>query len=82
MAGILATTFYEFTFGGVHPSHSIKRTHNGLSGFCSWTLKHGATFRQQVILHGLHQQLLTLQIIREHLVVFQICEELHCKESH
>lgn len=35
-----------------------------------------------MVLHGLHQQLLALQIIGEHLVVFQICKELHIKKSH
>lgn len=35
-----------------------------------------------MVLHGLHQQLLAFQIIGEHLVVFQICKELHSKKLH
>lgn len=69
------------TFGGIHPSYSVKCTHSGLSRFGSRALKHGAAFRQKMVLHGLHQQLLAFQIIREHLVVFQICKELHYKKS-
>lgn len=67
------------TFGGIHPSDCVKCTHCGLSGFGSGALKHGTSLGQKMVLHGLHQQLLALQIIREHLVVFQICKKLHYK---
>lgn len=70
----------DSTFVGIHSSNSIKCTNSGLSGFGSGTLKHGSSLRQEMILHGLHEQLLAFQVFREHFVVLQICEEL--RERH
>lgn len=71
----------DHTFGSIHPSDSVKCTHSGLPRFGSRALKHGTSLRQKMVLHGLHQQLLAFQIIREHLVVFQICKELRYQKS-
>lgn len=78
----LIASAQNHTFGSIHAPYSIKCTHSGLSRFGPWTLKHGPSLRQEVVLHGFHQQLLAFQVIRKHLVVFQICKELNYKELH
>lgn len=70
------------TFSGVHPSYGVQHAHRGLSGFGPRALEHGTPLRQKMVLHGLHQQLLAFQIIREHLVVFQIGKELQIQGKH
>lgn len=70
------------TFGGVHPSYGVQCAHRGLSGFGPRALEHGAPLGQKMVLHGLHQQLLAFQVIGEHLVVFQIGEELQIQVRH
>ena len=51
------------TFGGVHPPHGVQSPHGGLPGLGARALEHGPALRQQVVLHGLHQQLLALQVV-------------------
>lgn len=65
------------TFGGVHPSHSVEGAHRGLPGFGPGALEHWPSLWQEVVLHGLHQQLLAFKVVGEHLVVFQISKKLN-----
>ena len=52
-----------YTFGGVHAPDGVEGADGGLPGLGARALEHGPALGQQVVLHGLHQQLLALQVV-------------------
>lgn len=70
-------TSYCSTFRGVHTAHSKHGPNRSLPGPRSGTLKQGPALWQEVILHPLHQESLTLYAVAEKRVGLQVSQELH-----
>lgn len=69
------------TFRSIHASYGKHGSDCGLAGPCTGTLKQGPALGQEVILHPLHQQPLTLHTVSEQRAGLQVCQELHTYEK-
>lgn len=69
------------TFRGVHTAHGKHGPNCSLPGPGARTLKQWPTLWQEVILHPLHQESLTLHAVTEEGVGLQVSQELHIWEE-